>query len=196
MDPLFEFWIDSLPISRISHAAPDHNLPPSQDAQSTICYIIVYQPRGGADRHSHLYLFHCPRHLTLSLSLVLQYPQSKLGEVSQSANSVNHSSARMCTGWSPTLCSRWFGMSDENRLVLDFVAQIQRNQASNAIPPATATHSHTQNQHDRNLAVQQVPASACSTLCMMRTLDTDWIQHVDEYDVSAREAVPLQGSRR
>lgn len=28
-DPLFEFWIDSLPISRISHAAPDHNLHPS-----------------------------------------------------------------------------------------------------------------------------------------------------------------------
>lgn len=155
MDPLFEFWIDSLPISRISHAAPDHNLLPSQDAQSTIYYIIVYQPRGAQTDILICTCSTCPRHL--ALSLVLQYPQSKLGEVSQSVSLPTQSiaqSACMCTVRSPTVCSRWFDMSDENRLVLDCVAQIQRNQASNAIPPAT--HSPIQNQQDRNLALQQI----------------------------------------
>lgn len=146
MDPLFEFWIDSLPISRISHAAPDHNLLPSQDAQSTIYYIIVYQPRGAQTDILICTCSTCPRHL--ALSLVLQYPQSKLGEVSQSVSLPTQSiaqSACMCTVRSPTVCSRWFDMSDENRLVLDCVAQ-----ASNAIPPAT--HSPIQNQQDRDLA--------------------------------------------
>lgn len=61
----------------------------AKNAQSTIYYIIVYQPRGAQTDILICTCSTCPRHL--ALSLVLQYPQSKLGEVSQSANSVNRS---------------------------------------------------------------------------------------------------------
>lgn len=83
--PSFEFWIDSQPISRISHPAPDHNLFPSSNVQFTIWNTFVYQPRG-ADRHLHLYMFHMS---SSSLYLVLQHPQSNPGEGSQTTQSIS-----------------------------------------------------------------------------------------------------------
>lgn len=145
--PSFEFWIDSLPISRIWQAAPDHNLLPSYNVHCTHYNAIVSRPRG-ADRYYHLNLFHMS---SSSLSSYSIRNQNQAKAVRQLSQPVVRSTLHVYKG--PTLCSRWFGMSDENRHVLDFVAQIPKEPGVKR--PSPSHSSTTQVHQHRNLAVQQ-----------------------------------------
>lgn len=151
--PSLEFRIDSQPISRISQAAPDHNLFPSCNVHFTICNTLVYQP--GAQTDIIICTCStCPRHLyLLSYSIRNQNQAKAVSQLSQLFQSVSLHIYRPDGSPEPHSCSRWFGMSDENRLVLDLVAQVPKEPGVKRHHPSHS--SPTQSQQDRNLAVQQ-----------------------------------------
>lgn len=97
----------------------------------------------------------CPRHLSiLSYSIRNRIQAKAVGQLTQSVQSVSLHFYRPDRSPKPHYCSRWFGMSDENRLVLDSVAQIPKEPGVKRHPPSHL--SPNQSQQDRNLAVQQL----------------------------------------
>lgn len=114
---------------------------PSYNVQCGIYHTLVLATEG---RRHTLSFVSVPHVLVIPLCLVLQHLQPRLGEGSQSANSVGHlvtppTRVRPDRGLGPHCCSRWFGMSGENRLVLDSVAQIPKEPGVKR-PPPPATH--------------------------------------------------------
>jgi hypothetical protein len=141
--PSFEFRIDSLPISRISQTAPDHNLLLTYKTQYTMYNVIIYQPRWRGQIYYCPFLFHLS---STCLSLVLRYPQSKTRllhsagsavQFKSFGDSVSHS-ACACAGpigaRSPTIVTAGLACLTRIDLFWILLLRSQRNQASNALP--------------------------------------------------------------
>jgi hypothetical protein len=172
--PSFESPIDCLPISRISQIGPDHNLLPRPSlpgscvqtdrqtdrhthTQNVPCNHCAIQPTwpGAICSISCAYLTQCRRHLSLAR------PTDSAIKDRQTIAATEPARLHMCPAHRaprPHYCSRWFGMSDQSRLVLDSVAHTQKE-------PGVKRRTHPHNAASHLILVDLVARKLHQFLC-------------------------------